>query len=113
MADGVVFLITAAYVDGETKVVGHQRYWTSDPLAAEEARKDPTLQVQLFTDAERAALAKSNPRALLKSGDPVAVDDASEEKLAQVVARDGKKPTPRRLPAEELAEVKGARGNKR
>lgn len=105
MADRIVYLVTAAYVDEESgKTVGHQRRWTSDNKEAAEARKDATLDVQEFTAEELAALARSDPRAVMKSGDPVAVTEADEAKLAQVVERVGKKPTPRKpVPDEEAA----------
>lgn len=97
MADRIVYLVTSAYLDDASgKTVGHQRRWTSNAKEAAEAQKDPTLTVREFTEAELAALAKADPRAVLKSGDPVAVTEADEAKLAQVVARDGQKPIPRK-----------------
>lgn len=97
MAARVVFLVTSAYVDSaDGKTVGHMRRWTSNASEAAEAQKDATLRVQSFTEAELAALAKADPRAVMKSGDPIAVTEADEAKLAQVVARDGLKPIPRK-----------------
>jgi hypothetical protein len=94
-----VYLVAAPYIEAATgDVVGYERYWTSDPLAAAEARSDPTLEVQTIPEPARQALAQINPESLWKTGLPVPAAPEMSARLAAAVASQGRKPIPRRLP---------------